>query len=110
MFDIALHPRAIRDIFRNAQWMQRNYDPQAASRWHAGIGAAIDSLASRPDRCPEADEAADLGLDLRMLLYGRRRHTFRILFTIDGQTVTVHRVLHAAQDRLTPEDLDPESV
>lgn len=45
-----------------------------------------------------------------MLLYGRRRYTFRILFTIDGLTVTVHRVLHAAQDRLTPEDLDPESV
>lgn len=64
MFDIALHPRAIRDIFRNAQWMKRNYDPQAASRWHAAIGAAIDSLASRPDHCPEADEVDDLGLDL----------------------------------------------
>jgi hypothetical protein len=52
-----------------------------------------------------ADEAADLGLDLRELLYGRRRDVYRVLFTIDGQTVNVLRVRHAAQDRLTPRDI-----
>jgi plasmid stabilization system protein ParE len=42
---------------------------------------------------------------LRELLYGRRRNVYRILFTIDGQTVNILRVRHAAQDRLTPEDV-----
>ncbi len=39
------------------------------------------------------------------LLYGRRRSAYRILFTIDGQTVNVLRVRHAAQDRLKPGDV-----
>jgi hypothetical protein len=57
------------------------------------------------DDAPLADEAADLGLELRQLLFGRRRGVYRILFTIDGQTVTIHRVRHAAQDRLSPDDV-----
>jgi len=46
-----------------------------------------------------------LGFDLRMLLYGRGRHVYRILFTIDGDTVNVLRVRHAAQDWLTEDEL-----
>ena len=63
------------------------------------------TLEQSPDRCPLADEAGDFGLDLRELLYGRRRGVYRILFTIDGQTVTIHRIRHAAQDRLSPDDV-----
>jgi hypothetical protein len=69
------------------------------------VSAAISTLAVNPGRCPEADEAADIGIDLRVLLSGRRPHVFRILFTTDPGLVTVHRVLHAAQDRLTANDL-----
>jgi hypothetical protein len=39
------------------------------------------------------------------LLYGRRRNIYRILYTIDGQNVTIHRVRHAAQDRLASGDV-----
>ncbi len=44
------------------------------------------------------------GVELRQLLFGRRRGVYRILFTIDDQTVTSHRVHHAAQDRLSSID------
>jgi plasmid stabilization system protein ParE len=44
-------------------------------------------------------------LDLRELLYGRRRNVYRIVFTIVGQRVNVLRVRHAAQDRLMPGDV-----
>jgi plasmid stabilization system protein ParE len=59
------------------------------------------SLGTNPERCPLADEAGDLGMDLRELLHGRRRDIHPILFTVEGQTVIIHRVRHAAQDRLT---------
>lgn len=75
-----------------------------AARWHARIGATINSLASDADVWPEADEAADLGVNLRCRLFGRGRHVYRVLFTIDGDTVNVHRVRHVAQDRLQPGD------
>lgn len=39
-----------------------------------------------------------------MMLYGRRRQVYRILFTIEGNTVLIHHVRHTAQDRLTEDD------
>ena len=54
---------------------------------------------------PLADEAADLGIELRQTLFGKRRHVYRILYTFDGDTVHIHRVRHAAQDRLSADDL-----
>jgi hypothetical protein len=58
----------------------------------------VENLETDPNRYPSADEAADLGVDLRQLLYGRRRNVSRVLFTIEGQTVNILRVRHAAQD------------
>ena len=101
---IAVFPRAIADIGAAVAWRNQQ-SPSAGARLHAGLLAAIRTLANSPDRCPLADEAADLGLDLRELLYGRRCTVYRILFTIDGQTVNVLRVRHAAQDRLGPSDV-----
>ena len=57
-----------------------------------GVGRPLACGTARPCRrlgtvsgsLPAADEAADLGMDLRELLYGRRRGVYRILFTIDG--------------------------
>jgi len=93
------------DIRSVVAW-QAQRSPQAAARWQAGVLAAIRSLVNNPERCPVADEAADLGIDLRELLHGRRRNTYRILFTIEGQTVNILRVRHAAQDRLASDDVE----
>jgi plasmid stabilization system protein ParE len=102
---VVLTPKGLDDIRRNTAWMARHFSPRSAARWTVGVESAIASLSDHPERCPEADEADDLGIDLRMLVYRRGRQVFRILFTIDGRTVTVRRVLHAAQDRLTPDDI-----
>ena len=96
--------RAMADIRAAVAWL-RQRNAAAAARLHAGILAAVRSLATNPERCPLADEAADLGVDLRELLYGRRRNVYRILFTVEGQAVNVLRVRHAAQDRLGPGDV-----
>ncbi len=101
---VIVSPRALADVRRNAGWMARHFSVRSADRWLTGTEAAIQSLAVHPERCPEADEAADLGIDLRVLLHGRRPHVFRILFTVDGDAVNVHHVRHAAQDQLTADD------
>ena len=80
--------------------------PAAANRWRMNLlSAVIPKLEADPKRYPQSDDAARLGFDLREMLYGRRRHIYRVLFTIDGNTVNVLRVRHAAQDRLTEDDL-----
>jgi len=92
------------DIEAKVAWQSRQ-SVSSSARLHAGLLAAIRSLANNPERWPLADEATDLGLDLRELLYGRRRKMYRILFTIEDQTVNVLRVRHAAQDRLSPDEI-----
>ncbi len=98
-------PRATADIRQSVRWLSQRFSPAFAARWQARITAAIQTLANDPERCPEADEAADLGFDLRELLHGRDRQVYRVLFTIDGNTVNVHAVRHATQDRLQPGDI-----
>lgn len=92
----------LREYSRN---LSRRVSQAFADRWLTAIRATIARLATESDRYPEADEAAALGIGLRQLLHGRRPHVCRILFVIDGDTVNVLRVRHAAQDRLTEDDV-----
>jgi plasmid stabilization system protein ParE len=84
--------------------ISRTVSVTSAVNWRRRIEAAIQALADDAHQWPEADEAASLNRNLRCRLFGRRRHVYRILFTIDGNTVTVHRVRHAAMDTLTHDD------
>jgi hypothetical protein len=45
------------------------------------------SLSEFPSRCPLARESVSLPFEMRQLLYGSKRHRFRILYTIEGETV-----------------------
>jgi plasmid stabilization system protein ParE len=95
--------RALADVDASLAWLLSRSAP--AARWRAGLLDRVAALEQSPDRYPLADEAAELAIDLRELLYGRRRGVYRILFTIDGSAVHIHRVRHAAQDRLKPDDI-----
>jgi plasmid stabilization system protein ParE len=83
----------------------RTVSVSSAEKWGNQSDRAMRSLAEDAEIWPEADEAASLDRDLRFRTIGRRRHVYRILFTLDDKTVTVHRIMHAAQDWLTEDDL-----
>lgn len=101
---IDIFPRAMADIDAAVTWRRRQ-SASSAARLHARLLGAIRTLGNNPKRCPFADEAAELQLELRELLHGRRPNIYRILFTIEEQTVNVLRVRHAAQDRLSAGDV-----
>lgn len=72
--------------------------PAAAARWYTGLEKAIAKLGKMPERHPVAeDESEQVGIPLRQMLYGRRPGVFRILFSIEGDTVTLHSIRHSAQ-------------
>ncbi len=69
--------------------------PIKASQWYAGLLQAIESLAQMPKRCPLGRENQYFSQEIRQLLYGRGRNSYRILFTIlDEQNVSTVRILH----------------
>ena len=64
-----------------------------------GLVAAIDSLSQFPLRCLLAPEDREFSFEVRHLLYGRRPHIYRILFTVEGD---VAHVLHIRHGRRKP--------
>ena len=79
--------------------------PEAAVRWWNGLDAAILSLEEMPARCPLAPENDEFEEEIRELLYGKRQHRYRILFTISEQTVVVLHIRHGAREHLKGEDV-----
>jgi hypothetical protein len=64
---------------------------------------AITALKEMPSRHPIAeDESEQLGITRRQKLYGRRKGVYRLLFSIEGETVTLHYVRHSARGLLDP--------
>ena len=98
-FRVVVTARARADTIEAFRWLVER-SPDAASRCrYLGLEEAIASLAAMPERHPVAEEESDqLGFTLRQMLYGRRRGTYRILFSVEQDTVTLeHYVRDSAQ-------------
>ena len=59
---------------------------ESGFRWFLTLEEAIASLATFPKRCPIAPENERFPFEVRQMLYGRKPHVYRILFTIDKDT------------------------
>lgn len=69
--------------------------PAKASQWYSGLLNAIASLSQMPKRCPLARENEYFSQELRQLLYGRGRNSYRVIFTVwEGQDISTVRILH----------------
>ncbi len=101
-----IKPKAEWDIRKEESYLLRERDSSALRKWQAQVLRFRTQLGIDPHCYPQAEEAEELGLDLRELSIGGRRGTaHRVLFTIVDKSVIVQRVRQAAQDRLTDDDL-----
>ena len=104
-YRIELAGAAKADIHRQAQWLRDEISATIAEKWLTGLYKAIDTLQTRPLRCPVAAENERFPEEIRELLYGRRgkrKHKHRIIFTIRDNAVHVLYVRHTARDELEP--------
>jgi plasmid stabilization system protein ParE len=69
---------ALADVEEAVSWMQQR-SPAAAARWYDALMATIATLESHPQRCPLAPESEDAGVEVRELLFGKRRGVYRNL-------------------------------
>jgi plasmid stabilization system protein ParE len=75
-----------------------------ARQWYSGLLQAIESLSQMPRRCSLARENEYFSQEIRQLLYGRGRNSYRVLFTIfeqqDISTVRILHIRHASQQTI----------
>src|SRR4051794_9283796 len=95
-YRVVVEPEAAEDIGKAYLWIA-TYSTTAAVKWFNGLVTARNSLQRFPRRCPVVSELSAPDLEVRKLLYGRRRNMYQILFTIQDDTVHVLHVRHAAR-------------
>ena len=105
-YQVIVQSRALRDVEGIFRWLANNVAPEFASQWYDELQAAIESLETFPSRCPLAPEASTINRDIRQLLLGKRKE-YRILFLVQGHTVSVVHVRHSRRARLTEDDEMP---
>jgi plasmid stabilization system protein ParE len=105
---VELTHRAQHDIASIHAWLEGADSGDAGAKWLTALRAAIDSLSALPSRCPLAPESRELSVEVRQLLYGRRPHVYRILFSIESGVVYVLHVRHARRRPATWRETGPE--
>jgi len=99
-YRIELTPEARGDLDDILEWLARKAAGRKGIDWFIGLEDAVGSLGAMPERCPVAEESSRFPETVRELRYGKRSGTYRILFWVDGETVKILRILHAARRRL----------
>jgi toxin ParE1/3/4 len=98
-FRVETSAQAESDADSILEWLLSQHAGDTGIRWFLALDDAIASLALFPERCPFAPETAHFPFEVRQLLYGRKPHVYRILFTIEGERV---KVLHIRHGRRKP--------
>jgi hypothetical protein len=78
---------AEREADKILSWLLSEHAGESGLRWFMALRDAIATLSEFPTRCSLAPENAMFPFEVRHLLYGRRPHVYRILFTIERQMV-----------------------
>jgi plasmid stabilization system protein ParE len=106
-YQVVLADTAVADANQIYAWVVEQA-PVRGAQWFEQLMDNLYSLERMPHRCPLAREAPDAQRAIRCLLFGKRRHAYRILFEIDEaiQTVWILHIRHGALKDLAPDELN----
>jgi plasmid stabilization system protein ParE len=102
-FKLIIQPPALADLDEAYRWIAER-SPENAVRWFNRFLEVLQTLKNSPARCGVAPESAQIGQEIRQLLYGRRDGVYRALFVIRGREVHVLHIRHGARDTMTSEE------
>ncbi len=106
-FHVRILPRAMEDIERNARWWAEHHSVEEGVRWFFAMHDQLHTLKDFPQSNPLSAENGEFPYEIRDKLLGLgSRPTYRAIFTIKGDEVHVLTVRSAAQDIVTPQELD----
>jgi plasmid stabilization system protein ParE len=101
-YRVILQPEAYEGMESAYDYIEQQ-SPDSAHHWAVGIMDAINALETFPTRCALAPENEFFQQEIRQLFYGKGRGVYRILFTIQGDTVSVLHIRYGAQATLKPD-------
>lgn len=100
-FTVKLSSLATQHIEEAYLWIQET-NPGDLNEWFNDITNALQSLKNLPYRCSRIPETDEFNQEIRQLIYEK----YRIIFTIQDETVYVLAVRHTSRKPLKGEDLE----
>ena len=92
-FEVEITPAAEAEYQAAYDWLAEQTD-QHAPLWFNVLRDALLNFGENPARCPRSNPNGDM----RYLLFGDKRHAYKIHFKIRGNTVVVYSIRHAARN------------
>ncbi len=83
-----------RDLARILDWLLEQHAGETGLRWFDRLQTAMETLSEHPLRCGLAPESKEFGIEVRQLIYGRKPHSYRVLFTIEDESVVILNIRH----------------
>jgi plasmid stabilization system protein ParE len=93
-FRVNLTAEADHDLDAILEWLMAQQAGETGLRWFRGLKDTLESLRELPHRCSFAPENVEFPFEVRQILYGRKPHQYRVLFTIEVDTVIVLHIRH----------------
>jgi plasmid stabilization system protein ParE len=100
IFRVETTAQAERDGEAILDWLLAQQAGDSGIRWFLALEEAIASLATLPKRCPIAPENEHFSLRSSTVALRSKPHVYRILFTIDKDTVYVLHIRHGRRQRV----------
>ncbi|TLD70330.1 type II toxin-antitoxin system RelE/ParE family toxin [Phragmitibacter flavus] len=82
--------------------------PNAAAKWRDDLIAEVENLGENPLRHPVAQESEKFSIEIRVMLFRKRRSQLRVYYTVRGSRVVILTVRRAARRPLDEVDLPIE--
>ncbi len=98
---LRLTDEAVRQIETIGDYIARG-SPDSARRWHICIRQRIETLSDSPERHAVLYSREQAGREVRQTFYG----VYRILYTMDADTVYVLTVRHGARRPIGPTEIE----
>lgn len=93
---VIIMPSAARELDEAYDWLVQQ-TPLNAPDWYNGLLDALLTLEDMPARCSLCPERRGGDPDTRQLVYGDKRHGYRIFFVIRGERVIVTHIRHTSR-------------
>ncbi len=105
-YRVRLQPAALEDLDQAYLYAAQSA-PETAFKWFNRFFDTLQSLQKNPTRCMRAAEDRKSSRELRQLLYGKRPHVFRAIFTVDenASIVWILRIRRAQRRPLSQKEL-----
>ncbi|HQZ67216.1 MAG TPA: hypothetical protein PLY87_19130 [Planctomycetaceae bacterium] len=99
--------RARIDIRRNAEWWGINHSRAKAEEWFYRVYDQLKAIGNAPLGYGLSVENDLFPFEVREALVGLgKRKSYRAIFSLQDVSITVYRVLRAAEGAISPDDLE----